>query len=123
MISPTSRFFAVVEVVRQPDGDVQGDVIAAAYRASAAVPVLLVLDRVSRAEADKVLDHVVTRSQLNRPGVRYAEADDEVTVLEAAKNARRIFASSDRFRAKLDARRLPYQDLTELDSISASFVP
>lgn len=91
----------------------QVELIAAAYRASLAAPVLLVLDRVSPAEVDEVLDDVVRSSPLNRPGVRYADAEDDATVLAAATRAHRTFASSDCFRAKLEARGLRYHDLTE----------
>jgi hypothetical protein len=93
----------------------QGEVIAAAYHASLAAPVLLVLDRVSPAEVDKVLDDVVRSAPLDRPGVRYAAVEDDATVLAAATRARRTFASSDRFRAKLEARGLRYRDLADLD--------
>lgn len=115
MISFPTKFVAVLEVGRQADGAVQGGLIAAAYRASRVAPVLLVLDRVSRAEVDKVLDHVVTTSELNRPGVRYAEAEDDATVLAAAEQARRVFASSECFRAKLEARGLRYHDPRDLE--------
>ena len=115
MISSSAGFIAVLEVGRQPDGALQGGLIAAAYRASLAAPVLLVLDRVSPAEVDEVLDDVVRSSPLNRPGVRYADVDDDATVLGAAKRARRIFASSDCFRAKLETRGLRYHDLTDLE--------
>lgn len=113
MISSSAEFIAVLEVGRQPDGALQGGLIAAAYRASLAAPVLLVLDQVSPAEVDKVLDPVVRSSPLERPGVRYANVEDDATVLRAAKMARQVFASSDRFRAKLTARGLPFQDLSD----------
>jgi hypothetical protein len=112
VISSLDKFIAVLEVGRQPDGALQAGLIAAAYRASLAAPVLLVLDRVSPAEVDKVLDDVVRSSPLNRPGVRYADVEDDATVLAAATRAHRTFATSDRFRAKLEARGLRYHDLT-----------
>jgi len=115
VISSSAGFMAVVEVGRQPDGALQGELITAAYHASLAAPVLLVLDRVSPAEVNKVLDDIVRSSPLNRPGVRYADAEDDATVLEAASRAHRTFASSDCFRAKLDALGLRYHDLTDLD--------
>ncbi len=114
LIRSSAEFIAVLEVGRQPDGTLQGGLIAAAYHASLAAPVLLVLDRVSPAEVDTVLDDVVRSSPLNRPGVRYAHVEDDATVLAAAKQAHRIFASSDCFRAKLEARGLQYHDLTDL---------
>jgi hypothetical protein len=115
VISSSAGFIAVVEVGRQPDGALQGELIASAYHASLAAPVLLVLDRVSPAEVDKVLDDVVRSSPLNRPGVRYADVEDDATVLAAATRAHRTFARSDRFRAKLDARGLRYHELTDGD--------
>jgi hypothetical protein len=81
-----------------------------------------VLDRVSRAEVDRVLDHVVTSSELIRPGVRYADVEDDATVLAAAKQAHTIFASSDRFRAKLDAGGLRYHDFTDLERDLAALI-
>jgi hypothetical protein len=122
VISSSAEFIAVLEIGRQPDGALQGRAITAAYHASRAAPVLLVLDRVSRAEVDKVLDHVVTTSELNRPGVRYADAEDDATVLAAAKRAHCIFASSDGFRAKLEARGLQYHDLTDLERDLAALI-
>jgi len=122
VINSSAEFIAVLEVGRQPDGAVQGAVITAAYQVSRAAPVLLVLDRVSRAEVDKVLDRVVTTSELNRPGVRYADAEDDATVLAAAKRAHRVFASSDGFRAKLDARGLQYRDFTDLERDLAALI-
>jgi len=115
VISSSAAFIAVLEVGRQPDGALQGALITAAYNASLAAPVLLVLDRVSPAEVDKVLDNVVRSSPLNRPGIRYANVEDDATVLAAAKQAHRIFASSDGFRAKLETRGLPYHDLTDVE--------
>jgi hypothetical protein len=111
---PTSsaEYIAILEVGRQPDGGLQGELIAAAYRVSRSAPVLLVLDRVSRAEVDRALDEVVTSSELNRPGVVYADAADDALVMAAATRAHWVFARSSRFRAKLDARGLPYHDLT-----------
>jgi hypothetical protein len=122
VISSSTEFIAVLEVGRQPDGALQSPLIAAAYHASRAARVLLVLDRVSRAEVDKVLDSVVTASELNRPGVLYADGEDDATVLAAATHARRIFASSDGFRAKLDARGLRYHDLTDLERDLAALI-
>jgi hypothetical protein len=115
VISSSAGYLAVLEVARQPDGGLRGGLIAAAYHASLAAPVLLVLDRVSPAEVDKVLDDVVRSSPLNRPGVRYADVEDDATVLAAAKQAQRIFASSDCFRAKLETRGLRYHDLTDVE--------
>jgi hypothetical protein len=115
VIGSSAGFIAVVEVGRQPNGALQGELIAAAYHASLAAPVLLVLDGVSPAEVNKVLDDVVRSSPLNRPGVRYADVEDDATVLPAASRAHRTFASSDCFRAKLEARGLRYHDLTDLD--------
>ena len=122
MISSSAAFITVLEVGRQPDGALQGGLITAAYRASLAAPVLLVLDRVSPAEVDKVLDNVVRSSPLNRPGIRYASVEDDATVLAAAKQAHRIFASSDCFRAKLETRGLRYHDLTDLESDPAALI-
>ena len=116
MISSSAGFIAVLEVGRQPDGALQRRLLTAAYQASLVAPVLLVLDRVSPAEVDKVLDGVVRSSPLNRPGVRYANVEDDATVLAAAKQAHRIFASSDCFRAKLETRGLPYHDVTDLNA-------
>lgn len=115
MISSSAAFIAVLEVGREPDGALKGGLITAAYNASLAAPVLLVLDRVSPAEVDKVLDDVVRSSRLNRPGVRYANVEDDATVLAAAKQAHRIFASSDCFRAKLEKRGLRYHDIADLE--------
>lgn len=114
VISSSAKFIAILEVGRQSDGALQGELIAAAYHASLDAPVLLVLDRVSPAEVDKVLDGVVRSSSLNRHGVRYADVEDDATVLGAAKQARRIFARSDCFRAKLETRGLQYADPTDL---------
>jgi hypothetical protein len=122
VINSSAKFLAVLEVGRQSDGTLHGEAIAAAYHASLAAPVLLVLDRVSPAEVDKVLDNVVRSSPLNRPGVRYADAEDDATVIGAAKQARRIFARSDCFRAKLETRGLQYRDPTDLECDLAALI-
>jgi hypothetical protein len=122
VISSSAQFIAVLEVGRQPDGALQHGVITAAYRASVAAPVLLVLDRVLPAEVDKVLDAEVRSSPLDRPGVRYASIEDDATVLGAARRAHRIFASSDSFRAKLQARGLAYHNLTDQESDLAELI-
>jgi hypothetical protein len=122
VLSSSAGFITVLEVGRQPDGALQGELIAAAYQASLAAPVLLVLDRVSPAEVDKVLDDVVRSSPLNRPGVRYADVEDDATVLAAAKQAHRIFASSDCFRAKLETRGLRYHDVADLECDLAGLI-
>jgi len=122
VISSSAKFLAVLEVGRQSDGALRRELIAAAYHASLAAPVLLVLDRVSPAEVDKVLDRVVRSSSLNRPGVRYANVEDDATVLGAAKQAHQIFASSDCFRAKLETRGLPYRDPTDLECDLAALI-
>src|SRR5262249_17669148 len=105
-----------------PDGALQGGLITAAYHASLAAPVLLVLDRVSPAEVDKVLDNVVRSSPLNRPGVRYANVEDDATVLAAARQAHRVFASSDCFRANLETRGLRYHDLAGVECDLAALI-
>ena len=58
VISSSAKFLAVLEVGRQSDGALRRELIAAAYHASLAAPVLLVLDRVSPAEVDKVLAEI-----------------------------------------------------------------
>ena len=122
MISSSAGFIAVLEVGRQSDGALQGGLIAAAYHASLAAPVLLVLDRISPAEVDKVLDDVVRSLPLSRRGVRYADVEDDATVLAAAKQAHRIFASSDYFRAKLETLGLRYHDLADLECDLAALI-
>jgi hypothetical protein len=110
------QFGAVVEVSREPDGSVPEELITAAYHASRDVAVLLVLDSISRAEVDRILDRVVSPADLDMPGLIYADGANETVVMRAAMRASRIFASTDTFRSMLQSRGLRYSHPADADS-------
>lgn len=110
---PAERFGTVLEIRRQDDGSVPAALIAAAFRASQTAAVMLVLESVSPGEVDRVLDTVVSGSDLAVPGVRYADVRDDAVVLPVAAQAGRIFAGSAGFRRNLDAHGIAHLDVTE----------
>lgn len=99
MITHHELFAAVVHVARGPEGRVPSDLMSAAYRASRRQAVLLVLDAVTRAEADAALDACVASSGRAFRGVRYAEVNDDEVVAAAARS--RVYAGKGGFRDKL----------------------
>ncbi len=106
------RIAAVLEIAPESSGALPTGLLAAAYRASSVGYVILVLRGVSPQAVDRVLDPFVSSSpnwRLN--GVVYVDARDEQFVCSTAKRARIVVASSDEFRAQLDAREIPYADL------------
>jgi hypothetical protein len=84
------RYSAIVEVARHADGAIPTALIGAAYRASVAAPVLLVLRDIEVAAIDRILDPLVTKSAKPVHGVVYALATDEARILRAAREA--VFA-------------------------------
>jgi hypothetical protein len=102
---------AVLEVAPESSGGLPTGLLAAAYRASSLGYVMLVLRGISPQAVDRVLDPLVSSSRNWRlNGVIYVDARDEQFVCSAAKRARVVVASSDEFRAQLDAREIPYAD-------------
>ena len=84
------RYSAIVEVARHADGAVPAALIAAAYRASVAAPVLLVLRDVEISAIDRILDPLVAKSSKPVQGVVYVGAADEARIVRAAREA--VFA-------------------------------
>ena len=84
------RYSAIVEVARHADGAVPASLIAAAYRASVAAPVLLVLRDVEVSAIDRILDPLVSKSKKPVHGVVYVAAGDESRIVRAAREA--VFA-------------------------------
>lgn len=102
---------AVLEIAPDSSGALPAGLLAAAYGASSVGYVMLVLRGVSPQAVDRVLDPLVSSSRNWRlSGVVYVDARDEQFVCSAAKRARIVVASSDEFRAQLDAREIAYAD-------------
>ena len=105
------RIAAVLEIAPESSGALPTGLLAAAYRASSVGYVMLVLRGVSPQAVDRVLDPLVSSSRTwHLNGVVYVDARDEQFVCSAAKRARIVVASSDEFRAQLDAREIAYDD-------------
>ena len=103
---------AVLEIAAESSGGLPTGLLAAAYRASSVGYVMLVLRGVSPQAVDRVLDPLVSSSRNWRlNGVIYLDARDEQFACSAAKRARVVVASSDEFRAQLDAREISYTDV------------
>jgi hypothetical protein len=81
------RYSAIVEVARHADGAIPSALIAAAYRASVAAPVLMVLRDVEVAAIDRILDPLVSKNAKPVHGVVYVHAADESRILRAAREA------------------------------------
>lgn len=106
------RIAAVLEIAPESSGALPTGLLAAAYRASSVGYVMLVLRGVSPQAVDRVLDPLVSSNRTwHLNGVVYVDARDEQFVCSAAKRARIVVASSDEFRAQLDAREIAYADL------------
>ena len=102
---------AVLEIAPESSGGLPTGLLAAAYRASSVGYVMLVLREISPQAVDRVLDPLVSSSRNWRlNGVIYVDARDEQFVCSAAKRARIVVASSEEFRAQLQAREIPCTD-------------
>src|SRR5688500_4686018 len=82
---------ALLEIGRDPTGNLPSSLISAAYRASRQKPVMLVLDEITPREIDAVLDPIVTGSHRDHRGVIYASVADDRAVLAGATAASRVF--------------------------------
>jgi hypothetical protein len=98
---PFPRPWALVEVAPDAAGQLRDAVIRAAYLLSRQGLVALALGEVSRARVDAVLDQVVASTPGGVHGVIYMETDDHGPVLEAARNASLVVATTDAFRHRL----------------------
>lgn len=109
MYHMAQRARALVEIGRDADGRIPASLISAAYNASRTAPVILVLDSVSAAEVDAVLDPVVAGSFRDHHGVIYADIRDADT-LQVPRDAR-VFAGSEALRRRLASLGLHCQDI------------
>ena len=110
MAFATPPVAALLEIGRETDGSLPGQLITAAYRASRSQPVMLVLDEVTPREVDAVLDSMVASTYRDHRGVIYARSGDDQEVLAVAASASRVFARSAQLRAKLSSWGIPYED-------------
>lgn len=110
---PADRFHAVVEITPRVRDGSHGGLLALAYAASRAAPVMAVLNGLTRREMDARLDPVVARLGLDVRGVVYADAEDGAAVLAAAGSAALVVALSPSFRATLVDRRIAHCGLAE----------
>jgi hypothetical protein len=106
----------LLEIRRKANGDMPASLISAAYRASRSTPVMLVLDSVSPRDVDRVLDPIVARVGYDHRGVIYASMRDESTVLSMAESAGAVYAASEGFRSKLEARGIGFKDVADAES-------
>ena len=110
---------ALLEIGRDPSGNIPQALISAAYKASRTRPVMLVLDEVSPREVDAVLDPFVTSTYRDHRGVIYASAADERAVLAGATAASHVFAASTGFMAKLMSWGIPFEDVSRAEPLLA----
>lgn len=103
---------ALLEIGRDTSGLIPRELISAAYRASRAQTVMLVLDAVSPREVDAILDPMIGDTYREHCGVIYAKSTDERAVLSGAATAKHVFAASAGFRAKLAAWGIPFEDVS-----------
>jgi len=74
-----------------------------------------VLDRITPAEVDRVLDPLVSQLDRGRGGVIYADHAHDGEVLSVAAKSCRVFASSETFRAQLSSRGIPFHDAADAE--------
>ncbi|HEX6938524.1 MAG TPA: hypothetical protein VF158_03870 [Longimicrobiales bacterium] len=109
-LGPGGRIGAVVEVSAGPTGRLPVDLISSVYRASRSALMVLVCQGSSRAAIDAALTPTVQEVGLDVHGVLYLDADDDHAVREAVRQAPLVVASSEGFRARLDAWGVPFVD-------------
>ncbi len=114
------RYSAIVEVARLADGAVPTALIGAAYRASVAAPVLLVLRDIEVATVDRILDPLVTRTSKPVHGVVYVLATDESRILRAAREAAFAVTTTPSLGRLLAAHGLTSLTVDELEATLAS---
>ncbi len=88
----------IVEVEPTPAGALPTPLITAAYHASSAGPVTLVLRGTTSTAVDRVLDDVV-HGRRDVFGVRYVNASDRAGVIAAARTAQIAVGRTPEFRA------------------------
>ncbi|HYC49930.1 MAG TPA: hypothetical protein VEB19_02355 [Gemmatimonadaceae bacterium] len=113
MYQLAQRACALVEIARDAHGRIPVSLIAAAYNASKSAPVILVLDSISAAEVDAILDPMVAGSFREYQGVIYVDAG-EAEELPVHPDAP-IFAHSAALRNRLNARGISYQDIARAE--------
>ena len=120
MPQASARLAALLEIGRRPNGEIPVSLISAAYRASRSTAIMLVLDSISPAEIDHVLDPVVAQSGHDLSGVLYVSKHDDAAVLRGAEGASSVFASSDELCAKLLGRGIAFRDVSEAERLFAN---
>ena len=91
----------IVEIEPNSAGGLPSRLISAAYHASGAEPVTLVLRGASPAAVDRVLDPIVVHGRRDVCGVSYVDASDRAAVRAAAQAARIGVGRTAEFRALL----------------------
>jgi hypothetical protein len=114
MTQLSDQVATLLEIGRKANGEMPTALISAAYRASRATPVMLVLDAISPNEVDQVLDPLVAGNGRNLRGVIYATSDDS-KVLAFAAAASRVFAASERFRSRLAEHGIAFEDVSRAE--------
>ena len=115
---------ALLEIGRDQNGNIPGDLISAAYRASRNKPVMLVLDCITPREVDAVLDPMVGATyREHRGAVLYANSGDDQAVLAGATAASRVFAATASFRAKLRSWGIAYEDVSRAAPVLIEELP
>jgi hypothetical protein len=102
------QIVGVIEIAPMPTGELPRTLMAAAYRASRRAAIMLVLRSTTRREVDRILDPVVRGEGINMKGLIYTDAEDERTVLEAARRASVVVASTEDFQRSLTATGIPW---------------
>ena len=106
------RVNAVIEIVRNADGDLPAALIRQAYAIAEGAMVVLLLGDVEPGEIDQVLDPVVAES-LSYPGVMYCTDSSDPAFLPFLQSATVRIAQSDDFRSQLLRLNLKYHVMDE----------
>ena len=84
------EILAVIEVTRHPQGSSFRELVTSAYYASQKGVIVLVLNGVTPAEVDAVLDPIVPLLPLTIPGLRYCDVNDLEAFRDAVLRAREV---------------------------------
>lgn len=114
---------ALIEVAAGGGSNDPQALLSFAYRVSRTGRVLLVLNGLSRAQADRMLDTVVRDEGLDVAGLQYVDGSDHATVVRLAAAARTVVAVSEPLKSLLENSGIPHVPPDQLMGVVNSTFP
>lgn len=122
MVKSTRSTEAILEISRSSDGGLPASLISAAYRASRRMRIWLVLNAVSPAEVDAVLDRVVREDGYDGFDVRYVRGADAAIALYGNDVEPHVFALSADLRSRLVSHGIAVHHVSDAEAFLAQAV-